>query len=308
MMTLNQIAYNIQNMMYPKSLLDPQREGQITLRQIKFWIHYHRAKLIQENVSKGILSNNNLYQRISVAKKPVPSSIHESYETNPLLNFTKDNLDFYGRKIAKTQDRGDWRNLGYVPLNMPEIISLPNDVGLTINMSRTVIDGVTALESQQPPKLIALYRKSIADKNFGDFNKFTKNDKPYYTIERQMSVYNPETPSHILHEAALEGQALIMINGLQISPNNYGDLEVPAGEDIEFIYRFFINFILQDPTQIEENVGGFYSHEGGGQGQHKKFDDDTTPYPIPAQYVKDLIERVVSTEGSVSLKTLQSEL
>ena len=65
MITLNEIAYNIQNMMYPKTLIDPVREGQIPLRQIKHWIHYHRAKLIEENVSKGILASTNLYQHIA---------------------------------------------------------------------------------------------------------------------------------------------------------------------------------------------------------------------------------------------------
>jgi hypothetical protein len=37
------------------------------------------------------------------------------------------------------------------------------------------------------------------------------------------------------------------------------------------------------------------------------FDDDITPYPIPAEYVKDLIERVVSAEGNIVLKTMQNE-
>tara|TARA_R100000664_G_C2759732_1_gene149785 strand:+ start:2834 stop:3772 length:939 start_codon:yes stop_codon:yes gene_type:complete len=311
MITLNQIAYNIQDLMYPNTLT---LEGEAPIAQIKHWIHYHRAKLIEENVSKGILSNNNLYQRTTLTKTPIAydgvdtdTIIHEGYQTNPILNFTMDHLDFYGRKISKTQDRGDWRNLGYVPLNMPEIINLPNDIGLTINMSRRVHDKVGSMSSSKPPKLIALYRKSIAEKNFGDFNKFTKNDKPYYTVERQMSIYNPISPNHLSHNARLNGNTLVMVNGLQISPNNYGDLEMPAGEDIIFAYRFFINFILQDPTQIEEDVGGFWSHEGGGQGEFQKFDDDTTPYPIPSQYVKDLIERVVAVEGNTVLKTMQNE-
>ena len=105
MITLNQIAYNIQNMMYPKSLLDPQREGQITLRQIKFWIHYHRAKLIQENVSKGILSDNNLYQRANVMRRPVTYENHEAFVNNPIGNFTKDYLDFYLKH--KTEEIGE---------------------------------------------------------------------------------------------------------------------------------------------------------------------------------------------------------
>ena len=101
MITLNEIAYNIQNMMYPKSLIDPIREGQISIKQIKHWIHYHRAKLIEENISKGILNFSNIYQRI-VNGIAYPATYAAPYK------------DFYGREISRTENRGDWRNLGRI--------------------------------------------------------------------------------------------------------------------------------------------------------------------------------------------------
>ena len=103
--------------MYPKSLLDPQREGQIALRQIKFWIHYHRAKLIQENVSKGILNSTNLYQRIESS----------SYRALDVSNYSSTEINAYGISFKKKQDRGSWRNTGSFNETIPKIVATPND-------------------------------------------------------------------------------------------------------------------------------------------------------------------------------------
>ena len=59
MITLNQIADNIKGMMYPNTLT---LEGEIPTKQIKHWVHYHRAKLISDNINKGILNDQSLYQ------------------------------------------------------------------------------------------------------------------------------------------------------------------------------------------------------------------------------------------------------
>ena len=59
MITLNEIAYNIKNLAYGGQ---NSAENNISTAQIKHWIHYHRAKLIEDNINKGILSFNNLFQ------------------------------------------------------------------------------------------------------------------------------------------------------------------------------------------------------------------------------------------------------
>ena len=59
MITLNEIAYNIKNLAYGGS---HSTEESISLRQIKSWIHYHRAKIISDNLNRGMLTNHNLFQ------------------------------------------------------------------------------------------------------------------------------------------------------------------------------------------------------------------------------------------------------
>lgn len=59
MITLNEIAYNIKNIAYGG---DTGIENSINIRQIKHWVHYHRSKLISENINKGILDRGEIYQ------------------------------------------------------------------------------------------------------------------------------------------------------------------------------------------------------------------------------------------------------
>ena len=47
MATLNEIAYNIKGLM---SGGQESVENSIDTRQIKHWIHYHRAKIIEEKI------------------------------------------------------------------------------------------------------------------------------------------------------------------------------------------------------------------------------------------------------------------
>jgi len=61
MITLNEIAYNIRNLAYGGK---NTTENNISIEQIKHWIHYHRAKLIADNVDKGITHNNSIYQSV----------------------------------------------------------------------------------------------------------------------------------------------------------------------------------------------------------------------------------------------------
>ena len=76
MITLSQIADNIQGMMYPNTLT---LEGEISTRQIKHWIHYHRAKLISDNIDKGILNDESLYQKFRLTTRNSTNSALVEY-------------------------------------------------------------------------------------------------------------------------------------------------------------------------------------------------------------------------------------
>lgn len=258
MITLNQIAYNIQNLMYPNTLT---LEGEVPITQIKHWIHYHRAKLIQENVSKGVLNSTNLYQRIEST----------FYRALDISNYSSSEINAYGISFKKKQDRGSWRNTGSFNEAIPKIVSTPNDSSIKNVEVRREVHDVPNAQFGPVSGPITIYKKSLSEKRYGEFNKFTNNNNPYYFIDEN------------------QYGAMISIRGLQRSPNNYGDLETPEQEELNWLYKATCDAIFENPTEISD------------------YNDDETPYPIPAQYVKDLIERVVGTEGNIVLKTMQNE-
>lgn len=79
MITLNELAYNIKNIAYGGQTTD---ENTITTKQIKFWIHYHRARLIAENVDRGILDRPEIYQYVQLGAYNCSSSYIRQYIRN----------------------------------------------------------------------------------------------------------------------------------------------------------------------------------------------------------------------------------
>ena len=61
--------------------------------------------------------------------------------------------------------------------------------------------------------------------------------------------------------------------------------------------------ILEDPTEIDMMWSWWWEMQNRAKdeiGWH----DDTTPYPIPMEYVSDLIQRVVQVEMQTEIKTI----
>jgi len=127
---------------------------------------------------------------------------------------------------------------------------------------------------------IKIYRKSQSEMAYGDHNKFTNNEHPYYIIQR-----------HVDDAAvSIAGKIRLRIFGLQDSPNYFGDLHTPVSKNLEFRYKTSYAAIFQNPTELDG------------------FSDETSSYPIPAQYVGDLVQRVLQTEVQVELKTKADEV
>ena len=264
MITLNEIAYNIKNLAYGGK---NSTENNISTDQIKHWIHYHRAKLIVDNINNGILNFTSLYQQSLIL---LPQTAEEN------LN----EFDFYGtsnlRKNNK-QNRGGFRNQGKISFIVPEVVVLSNDAAIKeVSVTRAVFDQ-TNVKSSSYSSPIIIYRKSLSEMAYGNHNKFTSNDYPYYIVVR---LHDSDTRTQ-----NQGGKTKIEIYGLQKSPNNFGDLETPGGENLIYRYEADYKVIFQNPTELDD------------------FNDETTPYPIPAQYVGDLVQRVVQVEMQVGLKT-----
>ena len=328
MITLNQIADNIQGMMYPNTLT---LEGEISRNQIKHWIHYHRAKLIADNIDKGVLAYSNISQNIRINTRSLRENSVSSYHTNwdryedgilaaaptfpstgylsklPVWSTEKLTNDFipisslsyggasisssdnkldyrnksqYGDEGSRTQLKGDFRNIGFAEFKIPKLLMLNrNQAVKKISISRKphVASGNSSQYNNEYMP-VSLYYKTQDDESFGNYNKFTKNDKSYYVLDKVNNYKD-----------------YVTIGGLQVSPNYHGGLHTYGTEECYWVYVGEMQAILADPTNIKDFE------------RNSDWEDNSSPYPIPSEYVNDLIQRVTQQESLYSLQTMESE-
>ena len=328
MITLNEIAYNIKNLAYGGK---NSTENNISTNQIKHWIHYHRAKLIADNIDKGITNNQALYQSMSItARNSTNIDIQNYYNEWDVYNtqggtapttsnkflldspkedgsdelngewilmsslttingnnvydqaFTdKESQSFYGNHaLSSGQLYGSYRNFGFHSFSIPKPLQLKNDEGIkNVDLERIIWQPEMTGQKHYQKKSIKLYRKEY--NNFDDYNKFTDNTKPYYTQET--SNQNKNNTS---------------FRGLQVVPNYWnnrgGTDTLRADQHVLWKYRAYTNAILENPTEINT----MWDYDG-----KIDWDDSKNPYPIPMEYVSDLIQRVVQVEMQIALKT-----
>ena len=335
MITLDQIAYNIKNLAYGGNT---STENQIGIVQIKHWVHYHRTKLIVDYANKGILENVTLYQRMHITLRnsthpsitayykewdeyernsalglPVLSSVAEGnlpHRSNGKLtgeflassalsngsedgNTNRSSRDWYGRKKNIGQDRGDFRNLGNHSFFIPTPITLKNNAGI----KRIALDRIPHFpddvvttsvdEAMNGYQKAPIELEEVKDSIWHSQNKFTNpNNKPHYNIHRAFN--SRETGGGHMH---------LNIGGLQSSPNNFNNEANPTNKKILWKYRASADMILENPTDIDMMWPLWYAPK-------KYWDDATTPYPLPMQYIPELIQRILQVELQITLKTI----
>ena len=71
--------------------------------------------------------------------------------------------------------------------------------------------------------------------------------------------------------------------------------------------RFDVNSGNSSIIQLND-LNSVARRHGYNNSKFAHWDDDKTPYPIPAEYIKDLIDRVIASEISISTKTVSDEL
>lgn len=164
MITLNEIAYNIKNLAYGGK---SNGEANVTTSQIKYWVHYHRAKLIADNLDKGILSNHILWQNYelnagnmldsvimqgnldpsgftgsdlnrwtNIPKDATPQALDRwtldstlTSKNDALTPYLKDShsLSQYGDYKKLSQFKNDYRNISQAGFTIPEPLMLKDN-------------------------------------------------------------------------------------------------------------------------------------------------------------------------------------
>ena len=194
---------------------------------------------------------------------------------------------------------------------------------------------------------IHLPMKTIDESSYSDFNRFSTSDKPHAILKRTNTTRRVAVPYTQLANSNLSpdyvndgfndgkgyydavigsGTLVLRLNGLQVSPSYWENVGNKGKYRILWAYDGNFRAILSNPTDANsfrkydfttansgpsdyftiinnnpaamDNYGANFSH----------WDDDKTPYPIPTEYIKDLIDRVIASEISISTKTVSDEL
>ena len=193
---------------------------------------------------------------------------------------------------------------------------------------------------------IHLPMKSIDESSYSDFNRFSTSNKPHAILKRTNTTQRvalhtaglPTIANYLqyaddgfnegkgYYDATINAGTLILrLNGLQVSPSYFEDNGTDSAKKLLWAYDGNLRTILANPTEATSfrrfdvnsgnssiiqlnDVNSVARRHGYNNSKFAHWDDDKTPYPIPAEYIKDLIDRVIASEISVSTKTVSDEL
>jgi|3_EtaG_2_1085321.scaffolds.fasta_scaffold01196_6 hypothetical protein len=189
--------------------------------------------------------------------------------------------------------------------------------------------------------------KTIDESSYSDFNRFSTSNKSHAILKRttrtkKSAVFtgfiasNPEYSNDAyindgfndgngyLDATIPSGTLVLKLNGLQVSPNYYSNNENENKYQILWAYDGNLRAILANPTEattfrrfdittMTNNTPHIYLEELNRENNYygnefAHWSDDKTPYPIPTEYIKDLIDRVIATEVSISTKLPSDEI
>ncbi len=273
MATLNEIAYNIKELM---SGGDEKLENNIDTRQIKYWVHYHRARIIEEKLKSRQPIDRRYIQ-------PIASERIEYIDKEELYgnqsSLSNSVVDSYG--FALNDYNGvDWNegkqfNTFSKHLVIPSTINVGNIDGVTdIRLRKRVIgssSGSSTFGRWTGWKKLTI--KSKDDVKFAWANKFTKTLEPYALLYTDLNNLN-----------------------LEISGLRYQVVE----NDNTNIYDYWVDVwgILTDPTQAKK-----VDSVSGGVTTYEDFNDSSSYYPIAEEDIPLLNSRVAEVEMNLVLKT-----
>ena len=281
MASLNEIAYNLKNLMYGGS--STTGEESIGIRQIKFWIHYHRAQLIKEESMSGKGVDHAFFQELLI-RRPMDRLIGtpewEAYldansNASEMLVYSDrtanlaglpfgrslDHIDFYGRDFFDYHTNEEGSDYGKIAINLPDLIHADGHgiKNLRLRKSQTQYNQNTS--NIDVP--IVSYNEGTNKK----YNRFTS-----------------KSPAAYIQHAADNIDVLIIKNLKSVLHNTTNGYTVPIQ------YRVYANALYSDPTKYDGQNTGFVWN-------------DDMQYPIPETLIPELNRRVLGQEMGVALQT-----
>tara|TARA_R110001632_G_scaffold5934_2_gene24082 strand:+ start:1535 stop:2638 length:1104 start_codon:yes stop_codon:yes gene_type:complete len=342
MITLNEIAYNIKNLAYggntsveniisidqikhwihyhrAKLIADNFKNGitedsslwqkfPLGLRNstAPVFSNYYRAwdeHDINSALTAPVMTSDNL---LKFAKKNGDKLTGEFNAIGGLF----DTENKYGNSRQATyfgDNAKGFRNKGYHSFFVPIPVQIKNgeaikDVEITrVNYRSDLPSTTTTDEGTKGYQTRRISVQENRERNTNAYNKFTPSDKsPEWLFSKSPM---PRHADETQYAVNARGHAHITISGLEISPNFYANDNTPVERAMLWAYKADMKMILENPTDIDMI---YPRTNSGGSANHKRFrfDDASTPYPLPMQYIPELIQRILQIEMGIILKTV----
>jgi hypothetical protein len=267
MATLNEIVYNIKSIANGGN---SNTEQDLSSRQVKFWVHYHRAKLLRQLAASGrqlpsicfqnfnprqsmdLFMQNTDWETYVVANTASSSELLVlSDRTISLSNYTGSvtfNEDFYGRDFYNFDVYEDNDEYGRLVIKYPQLLNINNNFGFKELYLK--YGQYSNNQNHAPIGVPVVSKDEVINKKF---NRFSNAVSPAaYT-----DMYSNPT-----------GQILIIQQLRSVFRESVGSYTDPIQ------YRVYANVCLQNPTELPNWT-----------------DDDI--YPIPQYLVQDLTQSVL---------------
>ena len=206
MATLNEIAYNIRNVISGGVSSD---DTDVSLRQIKFMVHYHRANLLMKYTDNGRKASNVCFQVDVVT--PTASGVT-----------LKDVIGFNDNRAIRSIAYKDDSNVdsSYVPLPIVQ-----NHDRMFVNNSRFILSAGSKIATLSDKKLYVWELDSLVSggsleinamfSNPTDVSSYVDDDTTQYPIPEEL------IPMVVQNVLQLEFNVMLSLNAK--GPNNQAD-------------------------------------------------------------------------------------
>ena len=337
MITLNEIAYNIKNLAYGGMT---SLENSISLKQIKHWIHYHRAKLISDNLNKGITNNQAFYQNMALtARDSATSYIRDFYATwaahdidsnvtpptlsnEYLLNAPKTSggdrlngewLAFSSLSADSNGSSQSWMDLNGRSFYGEEIVSLQERGDFrNVGHHSFIIPKPLQLKNDEGIKSVSIERyvhfpdDPVTTETNEQSGSYAKKSIRLYrrnndAFDNHNKFTNTTKPSYIHSTLRLHREEFAGYNFLSLR-----GLQVTpnyhGGLTAPGNQKVFFKYRGAIAMILQDPTQAEQMSYWWWE-EKEKWDDDKTPYPIAMEYVNDLIQRVLQIEVKTALTT-----
>lgn len=284
MATLNEIAYNIQNLAHAGS--STTGEESLGIRQIKYWVHYHRAQILREMAKGGkgfpysclqsvdFTQKQDIYATNAVVGEEWKSYLDTNTEsfrelivwsersiTDSTVNSIEYSLrDFYGRDFYDWHTYEVKEDYGFIRLACPELLDIDGY-------------GIKSLRIKR--------NQTINDQNNGTIDVgLVSKDEFQNRGHNRFSKGKPSAALTKWHD----GNTVLEIGPLKSHLRNRS---TGYGDPIQ--YRVYTQALLSNPELAE--------------GWH-----DDLEYPFPDEMLDTLTKRIMSNEVSAVMQTREDEV